>query len=95
MQYVLEFRGVAGFRRLVLDQRSIRPSYHAFDLVCGDQRHTVAPTIARAREVRDAYHAWAAKFEASGLATTGTIVIKPYRPGVNHFDGSQLAEVAP
>ncbi len=63
----------------VFDRRGHRPSYAAFDLVRADEPHTIAPNMKHAREVRDAYRAWAEKFAASGLATTGTLVIKPYR----------------
>jgi hypothetical protein len=80
MQYVIEVRtpGDAKATRYVCDKRGRAPSYATFDLVSSDVC-TVAPDMAFAKEVRNAFVAFCKAHPETGYSLDGKkIVLVPW-----------------
>lgn len=61
MQYELIVQTRRG-ERYLLDQRGLQPSYRCFTMCGTPGAHTIAPNISHAREVRNAFLEFAARF---------------------------------
>lgn len=69
MQYRIFVETLAGTRGYIRDNRANRPSYAAFDVTAADIC-TVAPDLAFAKVVKQAFLAYCEKYDTSGLGFT-------------------------